>query len=113
MNNFIKPLNDLSKETQEYIDLRVEDVKLRSVKALSTGISEIISSVLVLLLFSVVLILVAAGLSVILGEYLNNLSLGIFAVAGIYTLIALIVLCLRKRLFRNALIKTFIRIFFK
>jgi hypothetical protein len=39
MSQFSRPAEDLSREAQEYIDLRLEDVKLRTVKGLSVTAS--------------------------------------------------------------------------
>ena len=48
MSQFSRPAEDLSREAQEYIDLRLEDVKLRTVKGLSVTASKLVGMILLL-----------------------------------------------------------------
>ena len=48
MSNFSRPAEDLSREAKEYIDLRLEDVKLRTAKGLSVTASKLVGLFLIL-----------------------------------------------------------------
>ena len=48
MGEFTRPFEDLGKEASEYIDLRLDDIKLRTAKGLSMTLSKLLYMLLVL-----------------------------------------------------------------
>ena len=48
MGNFTRPVEELGKEASEYIDLRIDDLKLTTAKGLSMTLSKLLYMLLVL-----------------------------------------------------------------
>jgi len=104
MSEFTKPVEDLGRSAKDYVDLKVEDVKLRLVKGLSLSLGKMLSMILVLFLCSIVLFALAIGLILLIGQAIDNYAAGAFIVAGFFALIGLVVYLFRKKLFVSSFI---------
>ncbi|HEY3401800.1 MAG TPA: phage holin family protein [Ohtaekwangia sp.] len=101
-------INDLSEDIEAYIEAYYELKVLKiSEKASLMATQSIIASVqLTLLIF--VMIFASMGLAWWIGVALNNVIAGFFIVAGIYTLLLIILIGFKKAfvpMLRNAIIK--------
>lgn len=104
-------LGIISKDVQEYVQLAVDEAKLKTTRALSNALSQFLSSLVIICTASLVLGL----LSIALLQWVNGLlgaPWGTLLVAAFFVLV-LIVLCMcRKQLFRNMFVKLFIDAFY-
>ena len=104
-------LGIISKDVQEYVQLAVDEAKLKTTRALSNALSQFLSSLVIICTVSLVLGL----LSIALLQWVNGLlgaPWGTLLVAAFFVLV-LIVLCMcRKQLFRNMFVKLFIDAFY-
>lgn len=97
--------------TKTYVNLRIDEVKLKAVKGLSTAFSRLFSYLLVLAVFIIVLGLLAIALL----QWLNGVlgaPFGTLAVAGFFIIVLAVLVALREKLFRNSFVKPFIDTFF-
>ncbi len=113
MSNFTKPVEDLSKNAREYADMKVDEVKLRTAKGLSISLNYLLSMILVLFAASVVMLVLAFGLILLLGQALHSYAVGAFIVAGIFAIITFVLYLLRNKLFLNKLVAMFAGLFFE
>ena len=91
-------LGILAKETQDYINLAIDEVKLKTTRGLSTALS-----------------LVLGLLSFALLQWLNGLvgsPWGTLIVAGVFLLALLVLFLNRQKLFRDLFVKLFIDVFY-
>ncbi len=95
------------------LDLRLDEIKLKTAKGLSLAGQKLLVTVLILSFVNVALIALSVGLVLVLGHVLGNYYVGAFVVAGIFLFMTFIVYLLRKKLFVNGLVRTFVRIFFE
>ena len=112
MGEFTRPLEDLGKEASEYIDLRLDDLKLRTAKGLSMTLSKLLYMLLILFVVSIILTAVAIGGVMLLGELIGSYAGGAAIVAAFFLLILGVLIMLRKRLFRDTFIPLFVKMFF-
>ena len=82
MMDYSKSFENLSSDAREYIDLKVDDLKLRTVKGLSVTIGKLLWIILLLSVVSVVLMTLAFGLVALLGDVLDSFTAAAFIVAG-------------------------------
>ena len=101
MSEFTKPIEDLGKNTADYVEARIDDLKLRTAKGLSLTLGKLLYMLLVLFIVSVILTALAIGGVMWIGELI-----------GSYAVILVVVILLRKRLFRNTFVPMFIKLFF-
>lgn len=111
-SNFTKPAEDVGKAASEYIDLKIDDLKLRAAKGLSLTVGRLLSMILVLSFVSVVLMALAFGGVLLLGDIINSYGLACFIIAVFYAIIAIVLWLLRKKLFVNGFVSLFVKLFF-
>ncbi len=113
MSDFTRPVEDLGQKTTEYIDLRVDELKLKTAKGLSLTLSKLLYMLLVLFVVSIIMISIAVGGVMWIGELVGSYAGGAAIVAAFFLLVLGILVLLRKRLFRNTFVPLFIDLFFE
>ena len=111
-NEFRKPAEDLAGSTADYINLKIDEVKLRTAKGLSLTLNRLFLALLFFHLGSIVLTALGFGEILLIGDLVGSYSAGAFIVAGAFLLVIALLWAFRGRLFLNGLIRLFIGIFF-
>ena len=104
-------LSLLTKETQDYINLAIDEVKLKTTRGLSTALGQILAWLILIAVLSLVLGL----LSLALLQWINGLlgsPWGTLIIAGVFLLVLAILFLNRQKLFRNMFVKLFIDVFY-
>ena len=105
-------LDTLQESVREYLNLRIDDYKLRGVENLSVLFNKIIFTIIAVVLGGVAVQLLSLALGYLIGELIGSVAAGFF-IMGIIVAIALFVLYLKRdKLFITQLIKLFIKLFF-
>ncbi|MCQ2146715.1 MAG: hypothetical protein MJZ16_04275 [Bacteroidales bacterium] len=112
MGEFTKPLEDLSKNAAEYVDMKIEDVKLRTVKGLSVAMNKLIVALILLFVASIVLLAAALGCTLLLGDILGSYAAGAFIVSGVFLVLLIILYLFRNKMFLNSFLRMFLNLFF-
>ena len=112
MGNFTRPVEALGKEASEYIDLRIDDLKLTTAKGLSMTLSKLLYMLLVLFVVSIIFISIAIGGVMWIGEMIGSYAGGAAIVAAFFLLLLGVLVLLRKRLFRDTFVPLLINLFF-
>jgi len=106
---FEKQIASIKQSAKEYVDLRLELVKLQSVEILSSYLSSMLYIIITLLVVMVMLVFVSIGVSLVLNETFQTNYGGFLIVSSVYLLFLLVLVIFRKRvierLLRNPLIK--------
>ena len=111
-NEFRKPAEDLAGSTADYINLKIDEVKLRTAKGLSLTLNRLFLALLFFHLGSIVLTALGFGAILLIGDLVGSYSAGAFIVAGAFLLVIALLWAFRGRLFLNGPIRLFIGIFF-
>ena len=112
MGDVTRPIEDLGQEASEYIDLRINDLKLRSAKGLSMTLSKLLYMLLVLFVVSIILTSIAIGGVMWIGEMIGSYAGGAAIVAAFFLLVLGVLVLLRKKLFRDTFVPLFVKLFF-
>ena len=112
MNSFLEPLGDLSQTAREYVDLRVDEVKLKTAKGLSLSVSRILSYILIFGVAANLLLVLSFSAILFLGDALKSYGLAALIVSGALAVLLLVLVLLRNRLFRGGFVKLFIKLFY-
>lgn len=113
MSEFTRPVENLSESAREYLDLKVDDLKLRTAKGLSISLNHLLSMILVLFCASVVLLAVAFGSILLLGQLIGSYALGAFIIAAVFAVLTFVIFRMRDKLFLDGFVKLFIGLFFE
>jgi len=105
-------INDLKKDLLEYIEVKLDLVRLHTAENLSRIFSNVATIAVIgyLLFFIVLFISFAAGFYI--GSLLDSNDLGFLCIAGFYTLLLILFLAFRKQIVERPVIKTIVRLFF-
>lgn len=112
MSEFTRPVQNLSQDTWDYVDLKVDDLKLRTTKGLSIALNQVLSLMVVVMTASIFLLALAVGLIMLLGKLIGSYAGGAFIIAAIFAVAAFILYKKKDTLFLNTFIKIFVKIFF-
>ena len=112
MSNFSQPAEDLSRKAQEYIDLRLDDVKLRAVKGLSITASKLVGMILLLGLVINLVLVLSFGIILLVGELIGSYAWAALGVAVVLGIGLWILIRKRDTLFRDTFVPLFVKLFF-
>lgn len=106
------PFNDLSVSAKEYLNLKIDEYKLRGVEGLSTLFNTILFVTVAAIVAGVALQMLGLAAGYAIGELTGSTALGFCIMGAIFTIVVIILYAARKKLFINQLIKIFIKLFF-
>ena len=105
-------INDLKKDVLEYIEVKLDLIRLHTAENLSRIFSNVATIAVIgyLLFFIILFISFASGFYI--GSLLDSNELGFLCVAGFYTLLLILFLVFRKQIVERPVIKAIVRLFF-
>lgn len=111
-SNYSGPMEDLAGSVREYVDIKIDDIKLRSVKGLSVSVSRILSLMLIVGVALVLVLVLSFGLILLLGEAVGGYAAAAFIVAGLLAAMLAAFIIFRNRMFRDSFVRLFVKLFF-
>ena len=91
----------LSSAVGEYLSARTDDFKKNIVTGLSVGFSRMLAVLVISFLLLIVLGIFAYAFILLLGEAVGSMTGAAFIVGGVYLMAVVILVLLRKKLFRR------------
>ena len=112
MSDFTKPIEDIASEVKDYVDLQMDDVKLRTVRGLTLTASKLLSLILITGIVSALLLVLSFGLILLLGAWIGSYGGAAMIVAGVLAIILIILLIIKDKPFRGTFVGLFVKMFF-
>ena len=103
----------IEEDMRRYLDLRLEELKLKVVAGLSVGVNGVLSMMLILMLGAIALAAFSFGTVLLLGDLIGSWTAAAFIIGGVFLAVLVVVLFFWRSLFVNAFIKLFIGIFYE
>jgi len=100
---------ELAGTIKEYVNTKIESVKLSAAEKTSAVIANVVAGIVVALVFLFVIIFASIALSFGLGEWIGKTWAGFLIVAGLYLLIGIIVWAGRGKIIRMPLMNAIIQ----
>ena len=112
-NDMAEGQERMASEIRNYLELRLNELKLKTIDGLSIGVSRVLSMMLVVMLGAIALAAFAFGAVLLLGDLIGSWAGAAFIVGGIFLIVLSLLLIYWKRLFVNIFVKLFISIFYE
>lgn len=100
MEEYINKAEELILQVREYVDVKVEKVKLEVVDKSSKVVADLIARIIIFLVVGFIVMFASMAIAVLLGESWGRMWLGFLAVSGFYLIIAILVWMTRDRWIR-------------
>lgn len=97
---------------RRYMDMRLDELKLKTVDGLSVGVSRVLSLMVILMLGAIVLASFAFGTVLLLGNLIGSWAAAAFIIGGVFLIAIVVILFVWKKLFTDIFVKLFIDIFY-
>ncbi|MEJ5993733.1 phage holin family protein [Pedobacter sp. Du54] len=107
-----KGIEDIFLDAKEYVDIRVEHIRLTAVEKGAKIFADLITNGTVILCFMLAFLFGTFTLALFLSDVLGNYTRGFGCVAGIYIVLAVIVYLTKDKFMEPGLINLFIRKYF-
>ncbi|MDP3453570.1 MAG: hypothetical protein Q8R90_11520 [Bacteroidales bacterium] len=104
---------NLADSAKEYLDMRLDAIKLQLVENLSVLFSRIVSVTLLIIFIGIALAFLASAFSWWIGDLLESKAAGTVITGGLFLLLALILYFRRRKLFINSMVAMFSKMFFE
>lgn len=102
----------LESDIRKYMDLRLEDLKLKAVDGLSVGVSRVLSMMVIIMLGAIVLAAFAFGTVLLLGDLIGSWAAAAFIIGGVFLVALAVMLLFWRSLFLDIFVKLFIGILY-
>ncbi len=112
-NKFTAPVDKLVHETTGYVNAQIDNVKLRSVKGLSQGTSAVASLLLIFITVGALVTTLSFAVVLWLGELMGSYALAAFIMSGVLVIALVVLILLRKKLFKSNFISMYTDVFFQ
>jgi len=112
MSNFTRPAEDLSQKAREYVDLRVDEVKLAATKGLSISLSKLVALILIVGMATNLVLVLSFGVILLVGELIGSYAWAALGVALILGICLWILIRKKDTLFRDTFVPMFVKLFF-
>lgn len=97
---------------RRYMDMRLDELKLKTVDGLSVGVSRVLSLMVILMLGAIVLASFTFGTVLLLGDLIGSWAAAAFIIGGVFLILMIVMLLVWKKLFVDIFVKLFIDIFY-
>jgi len=102
-------LSDLSENIREYIETRIDLIKLETADSGASAVSSMMSWLIIVLVGFLVILMVTIGAAIGLGYLVENFAVGFFIVTGFYLLVGLLLYYNRTKWLRKPFINIIIK----
>ena len=113
MENTFTKVEELAGTLKEYVNTRIESIKLNVAEKSSAVIANLVAGAIALVVFFGFIVFVGIALSIGLGEWIGKVWLGFLIVAFLYLFIGIIVWKARAKLIRIPLMNAILQQLFK
>lgn len=96
MEHQINSVEALFEKTTDYLETRIELVKLQAVHKVTDAVASFVSRLIIMVMILLMIVVLNTGIALWLGEMLGKIYYGFFCVAGFYLLLVIILAIGRK-----------------
>ena len=103
------PVESLVDSVKDYVDTRLDLLKLKGIDKSSSFLSLLISMLVIILIGFLSVIFLSIGIALLLGDLLGNSYYGFFIVTGLYVITGLVLYSSREKLLKTPIANSMIK----
>ena len=107
-----KSVEDLVSDSKDYADLKIDELKLKTVEGLSISVSRILPVIIMVMMASMAVAVMTFGCVILIGYAVGSLWAGAFIMAGFFAVVLFVLYLFRDRLFLNMFVRLFINVLY-
>jgi len=96
MENHTNSLETLFEKTGDYLETRIELLKLQAVNTTSDVTSSIVSKFAIALILALIVLILNTGIALWIGDILGKMYYGFFVVSGFYIMVVILLYAFRR-----------------
>jgi len=108
----IEDVNQIKKDLLEYLDIRLDQIRLHTAEGLSRFFSRILIIAIIGYLLFFILLCLSFAAAFLIGSLLDSIQLGFLMVALFYGLILTVFIIFKKQIIEKPVIKAFVQLLF-
>jgi hypothetical protein len=108
----LNEIDELRKDLLEYLEVKVDLVRLHMAENISRILSNIATSAIIVDLILLIIIFLSLAAGLFIGSKLNSNELGFLCVSGFYFLLLILFLIFRKKIVEKPVVRNIIRLLF-
>jgi hypothetical protein len=105
-------INDLRRDVQEYIEVKLDLIRLHTAENLSRILSNTAAAAVIGYLLFLIIMFISLSAGFFIGSRLNSNELGFLCVAGFYMVLLLLFLVFRKRIIERPVVRSVMKLLF-
>lgn len=109
MENQSTPVESLVDSVKDYVETRLDLLRLKAIDKSSSFLSLLISMLVIILLGFISLMLLSVGIALLLGDLLGGSYYGFFIVAALYIITGLVLYSSKEKLLKTPLANSMIK----
>ena len=106
-------IESLFNQTKDYVDNKLELLKLQAIDKSSKMASAIASGLALFVVFFIFFVILNIGIALLIGDLVGKSYLGFLILAGIYLIVGLVIISMRNKIFKGPITGMIIRKFYK
>ncbi len=103
MESTFDQIGDLVNKARDIAETKAEIFKLKAAHKVSLTLSSIITIVAISFIAVIILMVLSVGVAVLIGQKMEDMSMGFFIVGGFYLLVGLFLFVFRKKILATPL----------
>jgi len=108
----IDDFSNLKEDISEYIEVRLEQIRLNMAEITSHIVSRALSTIIIVCMIILIFLFMSFAAAYFIGDLLNSDHLGFLCVAGSYFMLLIVFLLFRKYLIDRPVIRSVLTMFF-
>ncbi len=113
MENNSSNLGMLLTDVYRYVNLRLNEFKLRTIDGLSSFLSLLFSALVCILLLNIALLFIFGAVAVWISVWIGSLPWALLITGGFFLLLALLLFVFRRKLITDRFVSALVQLFFE
>jgi membrane protein implicated in regulation of membrane protease activity len=96
-------MEPILKKAEEYVENRIEIVRLKTIGKSSEIISSVLSHLILVIIIGISLLILSIGIAFWIGHLMGEIYAGFLIVGGFYAIVGVLLICFRRKWLKQSI----------